>query len=148
MIIDRDIILGISIPPHKLSEDIDAEIKNRVNSILLKREIEKLGVVLNINKIKNISGGKIEFSCLSKFNVCCNIKVYQLSLDEIVVGNVKEITSHGYFVDQPIELFIVTDSKPKCKIGDRVKTKITSIKFNNGKYIVIAKEIKNDSLTC
>jgi DNA-directed RNA polymerase subunit E'/Rpb7 len=145
MIVDRDIRLVISVPPHKLSENIDEEIKSKVNDLILKKEIDKLGFVVEINKIKTIDGGKIEFNtCLSKFNVVCNIKLYQLTVDEVISANVKEVISHGYFLDEPIEIFVGTETKPKVKVGDKTRCKITKIKYSNGKFIVIAKEdLKN-----
>lgn len=136
----RNINVKIGIPACNLGNDIETIIVEKAKNLVLKREMNNIGLILEIEKVKNICGGKI-IDGISHFTVTMAVKIYMPKLNERIKTKVKNVSIHGYYVDEPMETFVGTDKKPTIKEGDTVLIKIAKIGFNNGRFVVIAKEI-------
>ena len=136
----RNINVKIGIPACNLSNNIETIIVEKAKNLVLKREMNNIGLIFEIEKVKNIYGGEI-IDGISHFTVMIYVKIYMPKLNEKIKTRVKNVSIHGYYVDEPIEIFVGTDKKPTIKEGDTVSIKITKIGFNNGHFVVIAKEI-------
>lgn len=143
MFATRDIKITIGIQPQFLDNNIEQRIYEKAKNIITNKEINNVGLIQELEKIKNISGGEI--SCeggISQFTIIMSVKLYMPLVDEKIKTKVKDVSLHGYYVNEPIQTFVGTDEKPTVKEGDTVTIKITKVGFNKGHFVVIAKQIK------
>ena len=139
---NKDITVNVYIKPEFLDENIEETIIDKVNNLILKKEIKNVGLITQIKNIKTVGGGKIQLdSTQSKFSVQLLVEVYLPKLYQKIETTVKEVSFHGYRVDEPVEIFIATEGKPKVLEGDKVTIKITKITYNRKNFIIIAKQI-------
>ena len=142
MIATRDIKITIGIHPEFLDNNIEQRIYERAKNIIINKEINNLGLIQELEKIKSISGENISRECMSQFTIIMSVKLYIPQIDNKIKTKVKDVSLHGYYVDEPIQLFVGTIEKPTVKIGDIVLIKITKVGFNKGHFVVIAKQLK------
>lgn len=142
MISTRNIKITIGIQPQFLDDKIEERIHEKVKTIITGKEINGVGLIQELKSIKNILGGDISCDCISEFTVIISVKLYMPLVDEKIKTKVKDVSLHGYYVDEPIQTFVGTEDKPTVKEGDVVTIKITKIGFNKGRFVVIAKHIK------
>lgn len=135
-------VKNVGVSPEHLNNDLEEEIKKKVTSLLLNTQT-KFGLVLSIDNIKIVDEGQIRFdnTGYSRYNIIVKIKIYLPILGEKISTKIKDIMTNGFYVDEPIEIFISSETKIKKNINDVVDIKITKVTFNKGKFIVLAKEI-------
>ncbi len=149
MYIIQNIKVKIQILAEFLDNNIENTIKDKAKKLVLGKEINNIGLITTVKAINKIQGGEIQFvNGISKFSVEMLVKIYSPKVEEIIKTKVKDVSVHGYFVDEPIETFVGTDNdsktskKRKLNKGDDITIQITKIGFNKNKFIILAKQIK------
>lgn len=138
----RDISVKIGIPSSNLGNDIERIIIEKAKNTVLKKEIKNVGLVCDIEQFKYITGGEISLtSGISQFVVAMSVKLYIPKIGEQLKTTVTDICLHGYYVNEPVQTFVGTSSKPIVKTGDVVIIKITKVGFNKGRFVVIARQV-------
>jgi len=134
-------IRNIGIPPEFLGNDIDDEIKKRALFLITGNQT-KHGLVISIEKFKIDEEGEIKFdnTGFTRFTAIVKAKMYFPILGEKIKTKVKDVPSNGFYVDEPIDIFVSTVSRSQKKIGDSVSITITKVTFSKGKFMVLAKE--------
>ena len=136
----RDVRAKFGISPDKLDSNIENTIKEKVESLLQGKENMKIGYVMSIDEIKEIENAIMPFSeAIPQFNVLVTISYYYPKVGEVFSSTVKKITEHGYYLNEYIETFVGT--KTKLDVDSEIKVKIIKISSNEGKFIVLTKEI-------
>ena len=132
----------VSIPPHSLGNDLEKIITEKAKKHVLNKEFDGVGLVTDVVKVISISGGKVDStSGVSEFVVVMNVNIYKVELNDKINTTVKYTCLHGYYVNEPIEIFVGTKEKPTVKEGDKVTIEIKKIGFNHdGHFVVIAKQ--------
>lgn len=135
-------VKNVGVSPEHLNNDLEDEIKKKVTSLLLNTQT-KFGLILSVDKIKIVNEGQIRFDNTgwSRYNVIVKIKIYLPALGEKISTKIKDIMTNGFYVDEPIEIFIISETKIKKNINDKVNIKITKVTFSKEKFIVLAKEV-------
>jgi len=135
-------IKSIGISPEHLSNRLKDEIKNKVSSKITNAET-KHGLVLEIEKFKIDGEGGIKFDNTGNtyYDVIVKARLYQPIVGEVLSTSIKDVSTHGFYVNEPVETFVVTSGRPTGKENDIVKIKITKVDYRKGKFIVLAKEI-------
>lgn len=141
MIVTRIICVSVNIPPTNLDSGIEDTIREKAKNLVLGREIKGVGLVMKIESIKNIVCGEIMLNSSSNFKVNMSVSIYTPTIGEVINTKVKDVSIHGYYVDEPIQTFVGTEEKPNIKPGDKTTIKITKIGFNKGCFVVIAKQL-------
>lgn len=132
---------SVIISPQNLNENLNEFVKNKVECLLLNKEIRNVGFIKQIN---NINIDSENFSILYSGNIKCKTIIdadtYLPKVGDIIKTKIKTISQHGYYLDEPIETFVVVQKEniKKKKEGDILDVKITKVNYNNDKYIVLA----------
>lgn len=134
----------IFITPDQLG-DIDEYIKTKIYE-LKNKEIKDIGVIQEINSFTYNDNSMF---CMNNGNIKClvkiNIKNYLPKVGMKLKTKVKKVSDIGYYLDEPIEIFVALKPNEKSpKIKEVVKVEITSVKYktiNSSNYIILAKRI-------
>lgn len=135
----KNIILNIFLEPKYLDENLEEYITKKSTNILLNKEINNFGIITSVVKLNNLDGGIIISNGSIKFRVKMDVKVYLPELNSIIKSKVKELTLHGYYIDEPLQIFVNKENS-KLSIGDDVTVQVNKIGFNKGNFIIIANE--------
>lgn len=131
-----NIIVKISLSPMEII-DVNQNIEDKIKRNIVNKHIENVGVVIKFISIVNIEELLLEKSGNLTTNVSCKVEVYSLLVGEVLSSIVSETSFNGYYLDEPIQVFV----KGGKNIGDKVKVKINSVIFSLGKFIVSAVEV-------
>ena len=140
---DKTFILkDLIIPPEFLFGDLDEKIKVKTENLLLYKQT-KHGLIVSVGESFPIGLGEIKFdnTGFTRYSINVKVKIYKPIDGEILKTKIKELTSNGFFVDEPITTFVVSKSSLKNKkIGDDVRVKITKVSFNS-EFTVLGIEV-------
>lgn len=143
MLINQYFNVRICISCEHLNDNIENEIKKRVSDLYWNKQINNVGFIKKIIKIKSISGGEIQNNTGNTyFNVCIQTELYKPVLEEVIDTTVKEVTSHGFFANEPVQVFVGIDSSENVTVNQKVKVKIVKINFIKNKFIVLGKLVR------
>ena len=135
-------IKNVGISPEFLGNNLNDEIRKKA-TVLVTGTQTKHGLVLSVEKFKIEGEGEIKFdnTGFTRYTVLVKVKMFVPVLGEKLKTNVKDIPSNGFYVDEPVEIFVSTDTRVSKIVGDKVIIKITKVVFNKGKFMVLAKEV-------
>lgn len=141
---NRLIDYNVNIFPNELDGCIEESIKKKTELLKLK-QIKSLGIILNINKIVDISENNININGTSIFKVRLEVQVYLPEVNEIIKTKIKSIEQHGIYVDEPIRTFVYM-KKIKGEIGDSISIKVTKVSYNThgNELLIIAQKEESD----
>src|SRR6266404_6252967 len=109
----KQLRVKVAMDPIHFGNDIHDEISKKAITQLAMREIENVGLITFPDKVIDISGGEIQHSGLSYFDVIVSCQIYQPPKSgEVIESKVLEVSFHGFTVSEPVETFINTESKP------------------------------------
>lgn len=134
-------IKNVGISPEFLGNDLDIEIRKKASSLITGTQT-KHGLVISVEKFKIEDEGEIKFdnTGFTRYTVIVKVKMYVPILGETVKTTVKDVPSNGFYVDEPVDIFVVANTRTQKKVGDVVSITITKVTFNKGKFMVLAKE--------
>lgn len=135
-------IKNIGISPDLLGNNLSNEIRKKAENIVTGTQTTH-GLVLSVEKFKIEGEGEIKFdnTGFTRYTVIVKVKLFTPILGEKLKTTVKDVPSNGFYVEEPIDIFVSTDSRKSKNIGDDVTIKITKVTFNKGKFMVLAKEV-------
>ena len=143
----------VRVPPKRFNEDLTSVITQELENMVVGRIDKKLGVVLAVTDIDDVSEGRIILGDGAVYyNTKFKILVYQSIINEVVVGFVTEITEFGAFVnfgpidglihvsqitedfmsyDQKNAAFVGRESNKILKVGDVVQARIVTVSMKS-----------------
>lgn len=133
---------SVGISPEFLGNNLEDEVRKKATTLVVGNKT-KHGLVLSVEKFKIDGQGEIRFdnTGFTRFDVILKVKMYVLNVGEKIKTIVKDVPTNGFYVDEPIDIFINTESRSSKSVGDLVSIKITKVMFNKGKFMILAVEI-------
>ena len=137
---------NVNIFPYELDGCIEESIKKKTELLKMK-QIKSLGIILDINRIIDISENNININGTSIFKVRLEVQVYLPEVNEIIKTKIKSIEQHGIYVDEPLRTFVCM-KKIKGEVGDIITIKVTKVSYNthDNELLVIAQKEEVDSI--
>jgi len=90
---------SIRVPPENLGEDLEESVKGALSKNVEGNIFQEIGVVLGIETVNSVEGGEIEPEDAGvHYEVEYEALVFQPELQEVINGEVVDITSFGAFV--------------------------------------------------
>ena len=132
--------LSVVVFPQTLNETLFEKVREKAKWFLLNKEVRNVGFIKSINKI-DIDDNS--FHILYTGNIKCktlvDADVYLPKLGDIITTKIKSVSLHGYYLDEPLETFVMIskDENPK-KEGEPITVKITKVNYTNDHFIILA----------
>ena len=139
----------VRIPPTRFSEELSDVIIQELEIMLVGRIDKELGVILAVNNVCEVSGGKIILGDGAiYYKIEADILVYTPQINEVIEGSITELTEFGAFVnfgpidglihvsqitedfmsyDQKNSAFVGRESSKILQVGDLVKARIITV---------------------
>lgn len=135
-------IKNIGISPDLLGNNLNYEIRKKVENLVTGTQTQH-GLIIFVEKFKIDGEGEIKFdnTGFTRYTVIVKVKLFVPVLGEKLKTTIKDIPSNGYYVNEPVDIFVTTNSRSSKNLGDEVTIKITKVTFNKGKFMVLAKEV-------
>lgn len=143
----------IKVPPQRLGQDVEEAVRDSLRDRYEGEIDPDLGVVLSVTEITDIGDGEIEPEDASvHYPVTCEAITYQPEVQEVVIGEIADITEFGAFVTiGPVEglchisqimddyvsfneeesLLTGEDGKKMLQEGDVIKARITGVSLED-----------------
>ena len=148
-----DIADSIRVPPENLGEDLEESVKGALRKNVEGSISEEAGVILAVNKVNSIEGGEIEPEDAGvHYDAEYEAIVYEPNLQEVVKGEVVDITSFGAFIrigpldglchvsqimdeyvnlDEENNMLVSEEGDKTLEIGDTVTARIIAVSLGN-----------------
>lgn len=144
---------SIRVPPEKLGEDLEDSVEGALSTNVEGSISEEAGVIIAVEDVNSIEGGDIEPEDAGvHYEVEFSAIVYQPELQEVVRGEVVDITSFGAFVrigpldglchvsqvmdeyvnlDEENNMLVSEEGDKTLEIGDTLTTRIIAVSMKN-----------------
>ena len=148
-----DIADSIRVPPENLGEDLEESVKGALRKNAEGSISEQAGVILGVEEVNSIEGGEIEPEDAGvHYDVEYEAISYQPELQEVITGEVVDITSFGAFIrigpldglchvsqimdeyvnlDEENNMLVSEEGDKTLEIGDTVTTRIIAVSLKN-----------------
>ncbi|MBD3387658.1 MAG: DNA-directed RNA polymerase [Candidatus Altiarchaeales archaeon] len=143
----------VRVPPARFSEDLETVITQELENMVVGRIDKSLGVVLAVTGIDEVGDGKIILGDGAVYySARFKILVYEPMVNEVVEGEVTEVTEFGVFVgfgpidglihvsqitedfmsyDQKNSSFVGRESNKILKVADVVQARIVTVSMKS-----------------
>ncbi|MFH1403198.1 MAG: DNA-directed RNA polymerase [Candidatus Altiarchaeota archaeon] len=143
----------VRVPPRYFNEVLEDVVTRELEAMVTGKINKKIGLVLAVNKIIDVSEGKIiHGDGAIYYDVNFEVLAYKPEVHEVVEGSVTEVTEFGVFVnfgpidglihvsqitedfmsyDQKNSMFIGKESNKSLKQGDMVRARIVTVSMKN-----------------
>ena len=144
---------SIRVPPEHLGEDVNESVRGALSKNIEGNIFEDAGVVLAVEEVTSVEGGEIEPEDAGiHYDVEFTAVSYQPELQEVVDGEVVDITSFGAFVrigpldglchvsqimdeyvnlDEENNMLVSEEGDKTLSIGDFVTTRMIAVSLKN-----------------
>jgi DNA-directed RNA polymerase subunit E' len=144
---------SIRVPPENLGEDLQESVKGALRKNVEGSIFPEAGVVLGVEEVESVEGGEIEPEDAGvHYDVEYSAIVYQPELQEVVNGEVVDITSFGAFVrigpldglchvsqimdeyvnlDEENDMLVSEEGDKTLEIGDVVTSRMIAVSLGN-----------------
>jgi DNA-directed RNA polymerase subunit E' len=144
---------SIRVPPENLGEDLQESVKGALSKNVEGSIFPEVGVVLGVEEVSSIEGGEIEPEDAGvHYDVEYSAVVYEPELQEVVTGEVVDITSFGAFVrigpldglchvsqimdeyvnlDEENNMLVSEEGDKTLSIGDTVTARMIAVSLGN-----------------
>ena len=148
-----DIADSIRVPPENLGEDLEESVEGALRKNVEGTISEEAGVILAVDKVNSIEGGEIEPEDAGvHYDAEYEAVVYEPNLQEVVKGEVVDITSFGAFIrigpldglchvsqimdeyvnlDEENNMLVSEEGDKTLEIGDTVTARIIAVSLGN-----------------
>ena len=148
-----DVADSIRVPPENLGEDLEESVKGALRKNVEGSISEEAGVILAVDKVNSIEGGEIEPEDAGvHYDAEYEAIVYEPNLQEVVKGEVVDITSFGAFIrigpldglchvsqimdeyvnlDEENNMLVSEEGDKTLEIGDTVTARIIAVSLGN-----------------
>jgi len=148
-----DIADSIRVPPENLGEDLEESVKGALRKNVEGSISEEAGIVLAVDEVNSIEGGEIEPEDAGvHYDAEYEAVVYEPNLQEVVKGEVVDITSFGAFIrigpldglchvsqimdeyvnlDEENNMLVSEEGDKTLEIGDTVTARIIAVSLGN-----------------
>lgn len=148
-----DMADSIRVPPEHLGEDVNESVRGALSKNIEGNIFEDAGVVLAVEEVTSVEGGEIEPEDAGiHYDVEFTAISYQPELQEVVDGEVVDITSFGAFVrigpldglchvsqimdeyvnlDEDNNMLVSEEGDKTLSIGDFVTTRMIAVSLKN-----------------
>lgn len=148
-----DIADSIRVPPENLGEDLEESVKGALRKNAEGSISEQAGVILGVEEVNSIEGGEIEPEDAGvHYDVQYEAVSYQPELQEVITGEIVDITSFGAFIrigpldglchvsqimdeyvnlDEENNMLVSEEGDKTLEIGDIVTTRIIAVSLKN-----------------
>ena len=148
-----DVADSIRVPPENLGEDLEESVKGALRKNVEGSISEEAGVILAVDKVNSIEGGEIEPEDAGvHYDAEYEAVVYEPNLQEVVKGEVVDITSFGAFIrigpldglchvsqimdeyvnlDEENNMLVSEEGDKTLEIGDTVTARIIAVSLGN-----------------
>lgn len=143
----------VRVPPKRFSEDLETVITQELENMIVGRIDKSLGVVLAVTEIDKIGDGRVILGDGAiYYSTQFKLLVYEPLINEVVKGEVTEVTEFGTFVnfgpidglihvsqitedfmsyDQKNSAFVGRESNKILKVGDVVHARIVTVSMKS-----------------
>jgi DNA-directed RNA polymerase subunit E' len=144
---------SIRVPPEKLGDDLEESVEGALSTNVEGSIDEEAGVIIAVEEVKDIEGGDIEPEDAGvHYEVEFSAIVYQPELQEVVRGEVVDITSFGAFIrigpldglchvsqimdeyvnlDEENTMLVSEEGEKTLETGDFLTTRIIAVSMKN-----------------
>ncbi|WP_414837549.1 DNA-directed RNA polymerase [Candidatus Nanosalina sp. VS9-1] len=144
---------SIRVPPEHLGEDVNESVVGALSKNVEGNIFEDAGVVLAVEEVTSVEGGKIEPEDAGiHYDVEFTAIAYQPELQEVVEGEVVDITSFGAFIrigpldglchvsqimdeyvnmDEENNMLVSEEGEKTLEIGDFVTSRMIAVSMKN-----------------
>lgn len=144
---------SIRVPPENLGEDLEESVKGALSKNVEGSIFQDIGVVLGIETVNSVEGGKIEPEDAGvHYEVEYEAIVFQPELQEVINGEVVDITSFGAFIrigpldglchvsqimdeyvnlDEENNMLVSEEGDKTLEIGDFVTSRMIAVSLGN-----------------
>jgi DNA-directed RNA polymerase subunit E' len=144
---------SIRVPPEKLGDDLEESVEGALSTNVEGSIDEEAGVIIAVEEVKDIEGGDIEPEDAGvHYDVEFSAIVYQPELQEVVRGEVVDITSFGAFIrigpldglchvsqimdeyvnlDEENTMLVSEEGEKTLETGDFLTTRIIAVSMKN-----------------
>ena len=148
-----DMADSIRVPPEHLGEDVNESVRGALSKNIEGNIFEGAGVVLAVEEVTSVEGGEIEPEDAGiHYDVEFTAISYQPDLQEVVEGEVVDITSFGAFIrigpldglchvsqimdeyvnlDEENDMLVSEEADKTLSIGDIVTTRMIAVSLKN-----------------
>ncbi|MFB6116787.1 MAG: DNA-directed RNA polymerase [Candidatus Nanosalina sp.] len=148
-----DIADSIRVPPENLGEDLEESVKGALRKNVEGTISKEAGVILAVDEVNSIEGGEIEPEDAGvHYDAEYEAVVYEPNLQEVVKGEVVDITSFGAFIrigpldglchvsqimdeyvnlDEENNMLVSEEGDKTLEIGDTVTARIIAVSLGN-----------------
>jgi len=148
-----DIADSIRVPPENLGEDLEESVKGALRKNVEGSISEEAGIILAVDEVNSIEGGEIEPEDAGvHYDAEYEAVVYEPNLQEVVKGEVVDITSFGAFIrigpldglchvsqimdeyvnlDEENNMLVSEEGDKTLEIGDEVTARIIAVSLGN-----------------
>jgi DNA-directed RNA polymerase subunit E' len=144
---------SIRVPPEKLGDDLEESVEGALSTNVEGSIDEEAGVIIAVEEVRDIEGGDIEPEDAGvHYDVEFSAIVYQPELQEVVRGEVVDITSFGAFIrigpldglchvsqimdeyvnlDEENTMLVSEEGEKTLETGDFLTTRIIAVSMKN-----------------